>query len=125
MLSGLSLATARRLWFVPELLVSGDPSLGQLPILTATAESGQMTIGFSQLVVAGGEQRVRYDSLFDHRGFRLPESIPGAHVLLRPRSSGQAWIVGRETDESFLIARDPSIGRTITTDLLVIELGSA
>ena len=62
--------------------------------------------------------------LSDHRGNQLPDALDAARVIVRPRGTETAFIVGGESSSGFKIARDPDAVGPVTVDLMIIERGS-
>lgn len=123
MLSGYHLATARRVWFVPDFVVWGKPSVGDLEYLATETIDGVTSVMFGSASVDGAEQHVQFTQLVDHRGNHLPSTINAARVFPRSNHGADISAVGTETDSGFKIAGPADSSTTVTTDLLIIELG--
>jgi len=122
-MTGLELVTARRIWFVPDLTVWGQPSLGEHDYLALENTNGTTSAYHGTVSLCRQDQQVRFDTLTDHRGNTLPASISAPRIIPRSRGIEPVFIVGRESTESFRIARESSDPAPVTVDLLIIELG--
>jgi len=124
MIAGLERAKSHRVWFVPNLLVWGLPSWGELELLTLEQVGSELTIGYNSIGIGDTEQEVHFENLMDHRGNSLPTALSAPRVVIRPRTFTNAVVVATESDTSFKIARDPDANGPTTVDLLVVEMGA-
>jgi hypothetical protein len=120
---GLNRVTARRLWFVPDFAVWGLSSLGEHDYIALEGINDTISAYHASIALGDSDQQVPFATLVDHRGNHLPTTLAAPRVLVRTHSDETAFIVGRETEESFRIARNGSGAQPVTVDLLVIELG--
>jgi len=111
------------MWFVPDFVVWGVPSLGEHDYLAIEKVGSTRSILYGAATVSQNEQEVSFDQLVDHRGNSLPHSINAARVVPRSKNSEAVFIVGQESANGFKIARDPASDSPITADLLIVELG--
>ena len=116
--------TARRQWFVPDVVVWGLPGLGDIDYLAVETVDGNASVFFNTADVGAAQQEIAFGQLIDDRGNNLPTTLNTPRVLVRPRSETPVFIVGRETDQSFRVARDPAAAGPVTVDLLIIEAGA-
>ena len=123
MLNVFRSVNSRRIWFVPDVTVWGMPNLGDVQFLVEELIDGTTSVLFGSAAVVPGEQEIDFDQLIDHRGNYLPASIKTPRVLPRGRDKHAVFIVGQESNERFRIARDPDAPGTVTTDLLIMEMG--
>jgi hypothetical protein len=123
MLSGIEKVTSRRVWFVPDFVVWGLPSLEQHDFLAIEKVGATQSVYYGSATISQNEQEVCYDQLVDHRGNSLPASIKAARIFPRSKSSDAVFIVGQESSGGFKIARDPASDSPVTADLLIVELG--
>jgi hypothetical protein len=123
MTAGIEQILARRMWFVPEVVVWGTEGLGVLDYLMAEKMNGVTSVLYGFSSFADGRQHVSFADLTDHRGNQLPEQIHAPRVLIRPKQAGDTFVIGQETATGFTIAHDDSLGTPVTVDLLVIEMG--
>jgi len=123
MFYGLERVLARRIWFVPDLVVWGLPSLGDQDYLITDEVDGIKSIYYGVAPLGRSEQEVLYSELTDHRGNKLPPVIQSPRVFLRPKSAAPTFVVGQETPERFMVARDPDADGPVTVDLTVVEYG--
>jgi len=123
MLTGIERVTARRVWFVPDFVVWGLPSLGEHDYLAIEKVGAVQSVFYGSATVGQVEQEVSFEQLVDHRGNHLPSSLGAALVVPRSRGSEAVFVVGRESSSGFKIARDPASDNPVTVDLLIVELG--
>lgn len=123
MIPGLERVLARRIWFVPDLVVWGLPSLGEQDFLIADECDGVTSVYYGTAPLGQSEQQILYSELTDHRGNRLPPVLDSPRVLVRPKSTEPTFVVGEETSKSFMIARAPEAEGPVTVDLTVVEFG--
>ncbi len=121
-MSTLEYLRGNRTWFIPGFVVWGASSSAELSFVTVNVVEGQKQINYLEASVGGTHQTVSFDSLVDHRGNKLPQTISAAKVIPLPKDEGQVFIVGREFSSGFSISRDSSGTTPITTDLVIIEL---
>lgn len=124
MITGLERVQSRRMWFVPELSVWGLAGWGEVDYVVAEQVGSTVSILYGQSGLGEDAQLVVFAELRDHRGNILPPQIESPLVLVRPRTSENAYVVGQESETAFKIARDSSAARPVMTDLLIIEMGS-
>jgi hypothetical protein len=124
MLSGLDRAQARRMWFVPEFEIWGLAEWGTADFLVVEQIGAESTIGYGSHSLGGDAQAVVFEDLIDHRGNHLPSTIDAARVIIRPRSTETAFVVGSESATGFKLARDPDAAGPVAADLLILELGA-
>lgn len=114
---------SRRLWTVPQVTVWGTSGETRLRYLTVEAIDGTDRILAGNIAVGASYQDIFFSDLYDHRGNRLPETIRTPRVIIRPRSPYQVYLVGEESDNGFLIARESDAPGPIIVDLLILETG--
>jgi len=122
MISGLERVLSHRQWFVPDVVIWGQPSLDDVDCLFLEQVGSDKSVLFGSLSVGGGSQVISFADLVDHRGNNLPDSINSPRVFIRPHSPETTFIVGTESNSSFKIARDPDSNGQVTADLFIIEL---
>ena len=113
----------KRTWLVPEFSVWGVPGFGETDLLMIEKVGSQSSIYFGSFDIGGVEQEVRFDSLIDHRGNALPSILASPLVIPRPKGPAMPFIVGRESEVGFKIARTTDTTAAVQTDLLVVEIG--
>ncbi len=121
--SSLNYLRGRRIWFVPEYVVWGVPASAEIPLVTVETVNGTQRIFYSAAQVGGSDQSVLYTELTDHRGNSLPANIKEPKALPMSKSAENIFIVGREYETGFKIARDSASAGPVTVDLLIMELG--
>lgn len=122
-MAGLERVTARRVWFVPNVVVWGLPSLGEVAFLAHETIESNATVHYNSIAAGQAEQHVTFDLLTDHRGNKLPSSISAPRVILRPHEQHSVFIVGEESPQGFRVARDPDAPGSVIADFLIMELG--
>jgi hypothetical protein len=123
MISGLERVMAHRIWFVPDLMVWGLPSVDEVEFVATEQAGSSAQVMFGVADIGDGPQQVQFGQLVDHRGNRLPDSIRSPRVMLRPRSGAHTFVAEPESPTGFKIARDSSASDSIPVDLLIIEMG--
>lgn len=121
-MSGLAQILSRRYWLIPEFSVWGSAGFGETDLLVVESLGSASTVFFGAVDIGGQEQEVLFDSLVDHRGNHLPAAIASPCVIPKPKGPVAPFIVGRESNVGFRIARSGS-DSVVTTDLLVVEIG--
>lgn len=121
--TALERVTARRAWFVPEVVVWGAQGTGRIEYLALEMVDSSVSVLYGNADPGGGVQEVQFSELVDHRGNNLPASLKAPRVIPRPRGSSGVYVVAAESSERFLIARDPSAAGPVLTDLLILEMG--
>ncbi len=124
MINGIERVLARRMWFVPDVMVWGTVGLGELDYLTVEKVGSTSAVLYGYSSFADGRQRVSFSDLTDHRGNKLPSEIRSPKILIRARGVDSAFVVGQETPSGFSLARsaNPQYG-PVMADLLVVEMG--
>ncbi|MFH1300832.1 MAG: hypothetical protein ABIK07_07195 [Planctomycetota bacterium] len=123
MLTGLERVKSHRIWFVPDVVIWGLPSMGEMHFLTVEKIDGVSSVLYGSAAIAPVQQEISFDQLIDHRGNQLPASIDTPRVMVRARAKPAVFIVGQESNESFRIARDEDAPGPVTADLMILEMG--
>ena len=123
MISALPMAATRRVWFVPDFVVWGLPSLGDVEYLTHREVAGENTILFGSGAVDDTSQSVHYEQLTDHRGNHLPTKLSAPRVFPRVHGEDVVYVVGSEAADGFRIARSPEASGPVNADLMIVEFG--
>lgn len=123
MYTGIEKVTARRVWFVPDFVVWGLPSLSEHDFVAAEKVNGAQSIYYGTATIGQNDQEVAFSELVDHRGNHLPVALKSARVIPRSRSSEGVFVIGQESSTGFKIARSADSSHPVTTDLLIVELG--
>ena len=121
-MSALASVTSHRIWFVPDIVVWGLPGLGDVEFMVIEDVDGVSSVHFCATNIGTGEQLIQFTQLIDHRGNNLPAVIKSPRVIVRSHSEDSAFVVARESQNSFKIARDPGAAGAVTVDLFVIEM---
>ena len=124
MISALPMATTRRVWFVPDFMVWGLPSLGDVEYLAQQEVTGEDAILFGSAAIGDTDQSVLYEQLIDHRGNHLPAELSAPRVFTRVHGEDTVYVVGAESADGFRIARSPEASGSVSADLMIIELGN-
>ncbi len=123
MISGIQRVLARRIWFVPDLMVWGLPPLGEQDYLALDEIAGAGSVYYGSASLSQSDQKVLFSELTDHRGNTLPVALSAPRVFPRAKASRSGFVVGRESADGFRIARDPGATEPVTVDLLIVETG--
>ena len=124
MIAGLERIIARRTWLVPDFLVWGVNELGDIDYLVIENVNGDEAVYYNSVGIEDSAQEVAFSSLVDHRGNSLPDSLESPVVIPRSCETGTVFITGRETSQSFRIARSSATDSPVKTDLLITEIGN-
>ena len=120
---GIELVTSRRVWFVPDFSVWGQPSLGEHEYLALEEVDTTLSIFFGTAAIGENSQEVLFSQLVDHRGNALPASLESPRVFIRPKDGTPAFVVGAEGSDRFKIAHAADAPAPTTVDLMIVELG--
>jgi hypothetical protein len=123
MISGLEKVMSRRVWFVPDFAVWGQPNIGLVEYITVEQVGSTTNVMYGVADIGDSPQRVLFSQLTDHRGNQLPATIKAPRVMPRARSAESAFVVETESPTGFRIAHEGSGATPVTVDLLVIEMG--
>ena len=123
MISGRESVLARRMWFVPDVVVWGRPGLGEIEFLAFEKSGSSGSVFLGTTGIGDSAQEIRFDQLTDHRGNYLPATISSPRVIPRSKDGTAVFVVGQETPTAFKIGHDPDVSTTVTSDLLIVEMG--
>ncbi len=113
----------RRTWVVPNFVVWGDWSWASFFLLyTEFGESSKRVI-LAKKNLGGLDQMVNFSNLSDFRGNQLPETIQNPKVIVLPKNEVNCFVVGKEMETGFRIAKSSEIGKTGLVDLMIVEMG--
>ena len=121
---GFELVTARRIWFVPDIVVWGLARTAEIEYLVEETVEAISTVLFGSIDISDSTQQVNFADLIDHRGNNLPVTIASPRVLIRSKTEHLVFVIGNESDKSFKIARQANATGVTTVDLLVTEMGN-
>lgn len=103
--------------------VWGEMNLAEFLIFyTQTCESSKRVV-LNNCFLGGQEQSVSFSNLYDLRGNPLPEIISQPKVIVLPKREPVCFVIGKETDTGFKIARASESEKNGLVDLLIIEMG--
>lgn len=113
----------RRTWVVPNFVVWGDWSLASFLLLYTEMGETSKRVMLARNNLGGLDQSVTFETLYDFRGNRLPETISNPKVMVMPKNEVNCFVVGTETDTGFRIARFSGSEKTGLVDLMIVEMG--
>jgi hypothetical protein len=119
----LAYLKGHRIWVVRDILIWGLASDASLYFLGEENADATGRLLFGTVSIGGEAQDIRFSDLIDYRGNILPSSIDSPRVLIRPRSSYVAYLVGEESNTGFKVARDASAPGPISVDFFIYEMG--
>jgi hypothetical protein len=119
----LAYLKGHRIWVVRDILIWGLASDASLYFLGEENVDATGRLLFGTVSIGGEAQDIRFSDLIDYRGNILPSSIDSPRVLIRPRSSYVAYLVGEESNTGFKVARDASAPGPISVDFFIYEMG--
>jgi len=122
-MDSLTYLRGRRLWMIRDYAVRGVTEGARIKYLCVKENDGTKQILFGDNGIGETEQDVLFAELSDFRGNRLPEKIASPKVMLCPRSEYPVFLVGKESDSGFRIARDSSAPGAVMADLFIYEMG--
>ena len=119
----LSYLKGKRSWVVENFEVWGEMNLAEFLIFyTQTCENSKRVV-LNHSFLGEREQSVSFSSLYDLKGNQLPEIINQPKVVVLPKREPACFVIGKETDTSFKIARAPGSENNGVVDLLIMEMG--
>lgn len=113
----------RRTWVVPNFVVWGDWSLASFLLLYTEIGETSKRVMLARNNLGGLDQSVTFETLYDFRGNRLPQTISNPKVMVMPKNEVNCFVVGTETDTGFRIARFSGSEKTGLVDLTIVEMG--
>ena len=113
----------RRTWVVPNFVVWGDWSLASFLLLYTEIGETSKRVMLARNNLGGLDQSVTFETLYDFRGNRLPETISSPKVMVMPKNEVNCFVVGTETETGFRIARFSGSEKTGLVDLMIVEMG--
>ena len=119
----LTYLLARKMWLVPGVAVWGDLANCEAELIITETDGAAKRILHSQCLLGGSAQTVSFADLTDHRGNKLPPTIVNASVVAIPRGNVGVIVQGNVAPDSFRLARIAPSTQSVTTDLLIIEMG--
>ena len=122
-MTGLEIVTSRRVWFVPDFSVWGQPSLGVHEYLALEQADSTWSIYYGSAAIGDNSQEVLFSQLTDHRGNSLPASMESPRVFARAQDGTPVFVVGREGADRFKIAHAANAAGPVAVDLMIVELG--
>ena len=123
MISGFDKTKVRRAWVVPDFSVWGMTGLDSVEYLAMETVGAEKNVHFGSVAIGGTQQLVTFSSLHDRRGNSLPAQIDSPMIIIQPKSTQGAFIVGSAVNDSFTIARDSDASGPVPVDLLIMEMG--
>ena len=119
----LSYLKGKRSWVVENFEVWGEMNLAEFLIFyTQTCENSKRVV-LNHSFLGGEEQSVSFSSLYDLKGNPLPEIISQPKVIVLPKREPVCFVIGKETDSGFKIARSSESEKNGLVDLLIMEMG--
>ncbi|HOP06023.1 MAG TPA: hypothetical protein PLF13_01895 [candidate division Zixibacteria bacterium] len=124
MITGLERLKSHRMWFVPDIAVWGLAIWEQIEFAVLERIGSDTALLFGRVDLDDNAQQLLYVDLVDHRGNHLPDTIDTPLVMIRSRGEQRSYVVGRESNQGVKVARTAASPAAVTSDLLVIEMGS-
>ncbi len=119
----LSFLLGKRMWWVPGVAVWGQIADFEPEILLTQTDGALKRIVHGKFSIGGSAQSVRYADLIDNRGNALPETLTNPRVIPLAKGDLGAIVQGRETAESFFLAKSRASDQLAVVDLLIMEMG--
>jgi hypothetical protein len=119
----LSYLKGKRSWVVENFEVWGELDLAMFLIFYTQSGENSKRVIFNHSLLGGEEQSVSFSSLCDFKGNPLPEVINHPKVVVLPKREPLCFVIGKETDTGFKIARASTSDQNGLVDLLIMEMG--
>jgi hypothetical protein len=103
--------------------VWGEVNLAEFMIFYTQAGEDSKRVVFNYSFLGGKEQSVSFSNLYDFRGNQLPEVINHPKVMILPKREPTCFVIGKETNTGFKIARAADSNQNGLVDLLIMEMG--
>ncbi len=113
----------RRTWLVPNFVVWGDWSVACFLLLYTEVGEDSKRVMLARNNLGGLDQKVDFADLYDFRGNQLPQVVLNPKVIVTPKNEVNCFVVGRESDTGFRIAKFSGSEKTGLVDLMVVEMG--
>ena len=119
----LSYLKGRRSWVVENFEVWGEMNLAEFLIFYTQCGENSKRVILNHSFLGGEEQSVSFSNLWDLKGNSLPETINQPKVIVLPKREPVCFVIGKETDTGFKIAKAPESDKNGLVDLLIMEMG--
>jgi hypothetical protein len=119
----LSYLKGKRSWVVEDFEVWGEMNLAEFLIFYTQINENSKRVILNHSFLGGEEQSVSFSSLCDFKGNYLPEVINQPKVIVLPKREPVCFVIGKETDTGFKIAKAPASEKNGLVDLLIMEMG--
>ncbi len=103
--------------------VWGEMNLAEFLIFYTQSGENSKRVILNHSFQGGEEQSVSFSSLCDLKGNSLPETINQPKVIVLPKREPVCFVIGKETDTGFKIAKAPESDKNGLVDLLIMEMG--
>jgi len=120
----LSYLKGKRSWVVENFEVWGDLNLAEFLIFYTQSKENSKRVVLNHSFLGGEEQNVSFSSLCDFKGNPLPETINHPKVIILPKREPVCFVIGKETNAGFKIAKASESDQNGLIDLLIMEMGS-
>jgi len=120
----LSYLKGKRSWVVENFEVWGELNLAEFLIFYTQGDENSKRVVLNHSFLGGEEQSVAFSSLCDFKGNALPEAINHPKVIILPKKEPVCFVIGKETNTGFKIAKASESNQNGLVDLLIMEMES-
>jgi hypothetical protein len=113
----------KRSWVVEDFEVWGELNLAEFIIFYTQAGEDSKRVVFNHSLLGGEEQSVSFASLCDFKGNPLPQIINHPKVIILPKREPACFVIGKETNTGFKVAKAANSSGNGLADLLIMEMG--
>lgn len=115
---------SRRAWLIRDINIWGSLSAETIDAIATEVDDSQTRVVFHEFTIGGASQELAFDTLTDHRGNTLPQSIDMPVIIPIGKNGISVAIIGKPSSTLFRIAKTQSIPEDAIVDLWIIEARS-
>lgn len=119
----LSHLLGRRMWLISGIVVWGGMADFEPEMILTETDGETKRILHGRFAIGGSTQVIAFSDLVDQRGNKLPAFILNPAVIPIPRCDANVAVLGTVAADSFRLSQSAPAGKSVTTDLLIIEMG--
>ncbi len=120
----LTLLNSRRAWLIRDLNVWGSLSAEAIDAIATEVDDTENRVVFHGFSIGGASQELAFNTLTDHRGNILPDSIDTPVIIPIGKNAVPVAIVGMPSPTSFRIAKTQAVPDDAIVDLWIVEARS-
>jgi hypothetical protein len=115
---------SRRAWLIRDINIWGSLSAETIDAIATEVDDSQTRVVFHEFTIGGVSQELAFNTLTDHRGNTLPQSIDTPVIIPIAKNGISVAIIGMPSPTSFRIAKTQAIPEDAIVDLWIIEARS-